>query len=1155
MSEVKPFDVLTCPLAGSNLLEASAGTGKTFSLAFLYLRLLLEKNLRVEEILVATFTNAATAEISERIYQQLGVAANVLQDIAAHLSEAALREKYVADGLLVDWLLPLTATQLVAKNDDNAQAGTENTISVLQKRLCLAQAQFDEAQIRSIDGFALQQLKEHADVINSYVPEEVVNNDQAMIRQVYLQLAKENFAALGELKTAAGEAVASRKSQELFALLTQMIIHFEALKRTEAELLSTAEKQQTLIQQAVQGDHATAIALIQAGIDGGLLSKTTYKTEKLNAFAACLGDASCYTTGKSAAAFLAFFSRTQLAARTLKNKVFDTSLPLFAIFQQLSEQQSSLISTEAVIDYQALMQLAAVIKVRLAASKAEQMVLTFADITERVSQRAAEIQTPIKAALIDEAQDTNSEQLALFQRLFMRDNEGSPAPDELTSAAKICFFVGDPKQAIYGFRGANIYSYLRIQSLVDHRYVLTTNYRSSQALNDSVNALFSGQQPFLDERINYLSIASDKDNAGSSFGRLALSLVAANGHKVNDLAAAAAQRLHALLAEGVTVADAPLAANDIAILVRTESQALAIKAALSFYGQAASFVGKSSVYASDEALLMLNLLQAMADDNVRLVRSLMLTPLFNHSLAAIQDDSVVNTLRSELQQLSQQYEQRGFAVMFYRLLNQFGIGGHLLLAADGRRRLTNFIQLFELLQAALQQQSLSLSGLCDWLTQRILAEEAESELRLEDDNAMRIMTIHSAKGLEFPVVCLPFFDYQATAKRRGQGVLVSHSEGLAALDSLNYSYLKTLTETEEAAENRRLAYVALTRAKYHNIIIVQPESAKVPASKANSMLSVLFKTLSERKAILAGDFVRQEALPEAAIIVAKPATGLHYHAKVAEKPYPSAWLLDSFSRLLQIQQAASEGSGHAERPVSEHTPTTSALMDFPAGPRAGTALHEMYEHYMAHRQLDEVFIQAIERIYRKQLPDYSASILPSPEALAQAIAETAAITLAPLSFCLNAIHQAEQSIEMKFFMHLPPAARQQLYQGFGQLIGLDSEGFIHGYIDYCFCHEGQYYVLDYKSNKLGAALADYHQVNMEAEMAAHHYDQQALIYTLALCKHLAISSEAAYEAKIGGYLYLFIRGISPASATTGQGIYWRKTPWATVAALLAEVVS
>lgn len=1137
MSDIHPFDVASCPLQGSNLLEASAGTGKTFSLVFLYLRLLLEKALRVDEILVATFTNAATAEISERIYQQLGIAAAILQSIAANRTAAEIHRQYPDEKLLIEWLLRLSAANPLAANS--------NAVSVLQTRLRLAQAQFDEAHIRSIDGFALQQLKEHADVINSYVPETVENDDFDGVRQVYLQLAKDNFAALGDDMAAIGAVAANFSSRDLFALLTQMIGHFEHLQDTEAQVFTLANTQKTLIEQAIQGDHATAVAHIQAAIDGGLLNKTTYKVQKLDEFAAKLSDAAAYTAGKPAA-FLGFFSRSQLAAKTLKNKHFDTSLPLFAVFDELAAQQEQLINQESLQTYRQLMKLAAVIKVRLGEVKAGQMTLTFADITERVSRQAAAIATPIKAALIDEAQDTNREQLTLLQRLFMPpQNTEKPC-----SEAKICFFVGDPKQAIYGFRGANIYSYLTLQSLVDTRYVLTKNFRSSQALNDSVNALFSGRQPFLDERINYLPIHSEKDNTDSSFGQQALSLVTANGNQAADLAAAAAQRLDALLNEGILIKGKPLAAADIAVLVRTETQAKAVKLALSRYGRAASFVGKSSVYASGEALLMLKLLQAIAEDNVRLLRSLMLTPLFAYPLTAVQDDSIVNHIRGEFHRLANGYEQRGFAVMFYRLLNQFGVGGNLLAATDGRRRLSNFIQLFELLQTALQQQSLSLSGLCDWLAQRISSEEAENELRLEDDNAMSILTIHKAKGLEFPVVCLPFFDYHAGKRSHGAKVIVSHSEQLAALSTLNYPYLQTLAEQEETAENRRLAYVALTRAKYHNLIIEQPDSGKPRASKTRSMLSVLLQTLTDEQQVLAADFLQRASLDDDTEIAANSVSAVPYQAKKAKQHYPSAWLLDSFSRLLQMQWSQQADGGHVERQASEHLPNSGALMDFPAGPRAGTALHEMYEHYMQHRQADAALIRVIEQIYQRHLPDYSAAILPPATALAAAIADTADMPLSPLPFCLNDIDRALQSIEMKFFMHLSPLARQRLYLGFEQRIQADSEGFVHGYIDYCFCHHGKYYVLDYKSNKLGEAFADYHRDNMHAEMTAHHYDQQALIYTLALCKHLLIRDEADYAEKIGGYVYLFIRGMNAETAQTGQGVYVEKAPWQAVEALL-----
>lgn len=1132
------FDLLTCPLRGSSLLEAGAGTGKTFSLAFLYLRLLLERGLVVDEILVTTFTNAATAELKGRIFTQIQQAQQCFDGLCQGADDDALIQQFDADALLLALLHQLRETQ------DDTQ---------LAQRLRLAVARFDYANIASINGFALHLLRENIDVLGTYAPEEILDDDSDFVKAAYLELARENFATL-ENAADIGEVAAGMSSADLLTLLTQMLNYRDEIRRAQPILQQTVTQLTPLLSNALAADHAAAIRLIDAAIADKQLNGRSYPLKKLTEMAAKVTDEAAYYDKK----FLTFFSRANLLDKRNKNAVASFEHPFFTLCDELLAVADQMKILQNQTFFSALLTLTDALQQRVAVLKAERMALTHDDIVRIAAAGAAQLNTSLTAALIDEAQDTNSHQLTLFRQLFLQ------RPDS------ICFFVGDPKQAIYGFRGANLYSYLDIQNVVQRHYVMDTNYRSTQALNACVNTFFSGETPFGDPRIPYHHIGWKKPDSRSDFGHQSLTLLTADSGDKTTLATTGAAAIAALLSQAPVIdrdeshAGGILQPADIAVLVRSASQAEAVKTALAVHGLAASYTGKVSVYQSDEAKLLLALLTTIHSGDPRRVKALLLTPLFSDSLGAAHDETTVITRRARLQAFADIYRDSGFSVMFYRLLKDFHIAGNLLQSTDGKRRLSNFIQLFELLQSALQKQSLSLSGLCDRLAGQIHDAEKAGELRLEDDQAVTIMTMHSAKGLEFPVVCLPFFEYDYPRRPQKTDLLVSHQQQKALPAAVALPDLQAHCQAEEQAEAMRLAYVALTRAEYHNIIIRQPSDNK--KNHQTAMLTALLATLPDKTVITEADFLAPElTLPETQ--TEKTQKNYQYQAKTLSKPLYSAWQLASFSRLQQ--QAEAHADHHAQTAPADSEPVDlnhadelrieGALADYPPGPRPGTALHEMYEHYMQHRQNDADFTAAIDRAVAKHLYAEDQATRPDSAALAAAIADTAAMALTPHTFCLNEVAVEKQSIEMQFFMHLAPQARQQLLAAFEQpdlynppIIApekiLPTDGYLHGFIDYWFEHNGKYYVLDYKSNRLGEHYSDYQQAAMHAEMRRHRYDLQAVIYTLALCKHLFIQSKESYEEKIGGYYYLFVRGMRHGS---DSGIYHDKVDWDVVARLLS----
>ncbi|MBS9777264.1 MAG: UvrD-helicase domain-containing protein [Gammaproteobacteria bacterium] len=1141
---MKIFDLINTPLDGSHLLEAGAGTGKTFSLSFLYLRLLLEKQLRVEEIVVATFTNAATAELKQRIYARLFEAETALL--------ALTKQKQSPDKTTFNNDDPL----LVLLNN------LRNTISDedLHKRLRLAQAQFDRAHIHSINGFALQLLHEHAVTLGQTIPEDILNDDNELIKSCYLDLAHNDFKDFGEHADNIGKVVATMSSAELFSLLTSMHQNYQALKNAEHDFpdVSTAVEKfdtaATFIKNNVENRDCAIEGIISA-IDAGYLSKSSYKLDKVKTLKQKLYNDSYFQVG-NIKEFELFTSQKLHSSLIKKGKDAGISFDneIFSAFDTLKNQASVVEQGKNIEFYYCLMRLLDVIRERLDAEKADAMAMTHDDVVNIVSEGAEKLHLPLKAALLDEAQDTNRAQLTLFKKLFLERGH-------------ICFFVGDPKQAIYGFRGGDVYTYLAIRKGVEHTHRLPKNYRSTQALNESINHIFA-HNPFASANIDYHPIEWEKDNSLSDFAEKSLSIVSSPSKTVSDITQTAANRIIALLEEGHQITKngqkRPLQSGDIAVLVRGKTQAEHIKNALAERGLAASYTGKNSIFSSDEALLMHSLLLAISGGQIRHVKSLMLTALFEYTPDDILNDDIVTLLRHKLQNYNNTYGQRGFAAMFYSLMHDFNVGGRLLQRSDGKRRLSNWIQLFEILQQALQNQSLTLLGLNDWLLHNIHSHQKdETQFRLEDKNAVSIMTMHSSKGLEFDVVCLPYFHYQPSQRGgSNDNVIVSHSEQLACLERLKIKKISDICEREKLAEDIRLAYVALTRATYQNIIIEQPNTG-ANASRDNSLWARLIK--SHETDITAQHFC------EVCIDNNQETKLFHAHEEsdVEISTLPTRlqpkWLMTSFSGLQQRMNHHHD-SGTDSTPTLPKTNNqhkivdskASALMNFPAGAKAGVVLHTIYEHYMLTRSCDNDFINMIAEELKLSKLSFESDITTLAPELAGAIADTAKVALSPHTFCLNDIDTSQQSIEMAFFLHLNSKQRQYIYQHFGQSIENNIDGFLHGFIDYCFCYEDKFYILDYKSNKLGETTEEYNQSMIQQAMNEHRYDLQALIYTVALCRHLGIKSKDEYEKRIGGYYYLFIRGMDDKfqphapkqikSSTTG--IYFNNQSWKTVSLII-----
>ena len=479
---------------------------------------------------------------------------------------------------------------------------------------------------------------------------------------------------------------------------------------------------------------------------------------------------------------------------------------------------------------------------------------------ERLAER---IRREFPCALIDEYQDTDPVQARIFSRIyadparspqaaatFEPENEGASARGGRARPGPF-IVVGDPKQSIYRFRGADVFAYLAARRSATGRLHLDRNWRSVPPLVEAVNAVFSGAAAFVTTGIGYRAVAA----AGEPPGPLRLTNQGAPVplefrllSRVEDgkalakkdvlpvVAGAAADEIARLLelagrGEAV-VEDRPLAGADLAVLVRTRGQGRLMAGALRERGVRSVEIDDGSVFHTREAEQLERLLWALADPGreprVRGALAGDLLGLDARALHALGDDEQAwGAWAQRREDWRSHWTSRGIGSVLLRLLEGEGGAKHLLRHSDGARRLTNYRHLAELAQAAETRDRLAASELAAWLNRRRAdpdSRDEEAKLRIDsDERLVRILTVHGSKGLEFPVVFCPFAWDARGPGRRSDAVDAVHHRGAEdgyreVIDLAPDGRAAAIEWLEEFAESVRLFYVALTRAKYRCVV-------------------------------------------------------------------------------------------------------------------------------------------------------------------------------------------------------------------------------------------------------------------------------------------------------------------------------------------------
>jgi exodeoxyribonuclease V beta subunit len=1144
---------------GVNLIEASAGTGKTYAIAMLVLRFVVEQGIAIEKLLVVTFTKAATEELKDRVRSRLAEARRALDGLAQD------RHTENIDDNIVDWL-----------------ANLDIAPELVKQRLQMALLDIDQAGIFTIHGFCQRVLREHALESGQLFDAELTGDlaeikqacaDDFWRKQIYQRSAWEVAVLTADFKTpdALLASIAAFPGNGLGTYL-QLSVY------PDCESLDAALKE---LQRRV--DSAKDRLNDCASVLRNCFADEKFKTGYTDNFDFHYDSLTAWLHGAAAqipdAEAFALLTKNGLTDALNGNK-FRTNKT------QTGDQRKAEYLAELAIDisvFDALAatfkQIALVLRKSLLDSLREELdkrlqqlnVLSFDDLISRLADAlqsekgkllTAELQQRFEVALIDEFQDTDDSQWHIFSTLF-------------ASPSQYLYLIGDPKQAIYKFRGADIYSYLDAQKQAEHQFTLGQNWRSHPQLVEAVNALFQRDRAFLLDGLEFINVKPglSEDNgelhyAGQAPPPMVLWQLPESDSKTGYWTAGKA-------AEGIRIGvvnevvdlltgdytlqpmSRALQPKDIAILVRTNTQARDYQAALRLAGVPSVLNSTESVFASQEAADLYSLLQAVAHpgDSGLLKQALTLDwfDLDGQALhQLINNETVLDGWMSRFLGYFQDWQQTGLMAMMQHLLSQEKIRANVSKTLMAERQLTNLHHLIELVQQAAVDEHLGINKTLDWLRSAMAkASSAEDQqLRLEsDDEAVKIVTMHRSKGLEYSIVFCPYL-WQRSDRLNSEGLMIRcHEQGRTIVDlgSEDFERRRELALNEELAEDLRVFYVAVTRAKYRCYVAWgDVRSQDRPNDSAMAwLLEFANADFSEQQTRLQAfqDHAEYRLLDVPGEIngsYQKTFASAHTQAKKRKRSLYTNWQMSSYTALSALSQH--DAPELPEDKAGEQMPATtpepgSAAMGLPRGAHTGNVVHDLLEN---HAFIDLARSKDIATQRDKVCQRYGLK-LERPQMLDELLQAVVATPLSAIDadFCLMNLAENQCLKEMPFYLSMQTMDAARINRilrdtpTFQPLTAKQMCGYLTGFIDLVCAFPGSsplYYVMDYKTN----ALPDYSPDSLTHAMREHNYGLQYWIYTAVLHRYLQTRlPDYDYETHFGGVRYLFVRGMQPDQAMSG----------------------
>jgi exodeoxyribonuclease V beta subunit len=1306
-----------------HLMEAHAGTGKTYSIQTIYLRLVLIEGLSVQQILTVTFTKDATKELRDRLQHVLRSALDYLENPET-LTDPRDRTRVIVD----------LAT-------DHAGAATA------RQRLRMALLDFDMAAIYTIHGFCQRVLQRFAfetrqgfDVEPASSTDEEIDlickdwwrtNTYSMDNGNAAILAESGVFSLASISRLAHKLIAkpdaildgaSTRHDALPSWFGSKLVDFihnhppapaetsdypaapedlkEAVIALQAYLRAgrshAAAGQLDLSLEAIlKAIRFTRTVTVSGRSEAATLKHacerfmehipkgTQTRTFSLDGDN-CLRNDRCPTLTQdhtraiqqAAAAFDLHAVAAQYQPLSIrKNAAFDhysivinhfratataTASDLVKAIKGIAESGCGIVekvtcTVDAInpeikrlhngllADCQlAVYQAATEIKADYQGRRASARAASFNDylINLRAALQHGEalqkvLRNEFQAALIDEFQDTDPIQWGIFEKLFR--NAGIP-----------CFLVGDPKQAIYRFRNGDVETYLQATEYVDNaaRYPLEKNYRSEKRLIDAINQVFmdTADQQTFGEGISYnrpldaagkkladsllvngqpdtrpckLLLMENKSPTGRLPGRH--SPTARQAYKLTAQEIARLLRNQDLSRDGK-----PLEAGDIAVLVNRHQESEYIAEELRRLNIPAVRQGTGDVWKTDEARNLWAMFEAVLDArNPYLVRNALITAWGGVSidqLQALNDGMQVVPPYAQdadtpygmehfvelFDDLHAIWQKRGYPSMFRKLTSVFALKQRLLANADnqGQRRLTNIAQLSEIIEREIIKDRKTPEGILAWIRRQCGSETPEggeeNNLRLEtDDDAVRIMTIFTSKGLQFPIVFAPTL-FMMEVQQKGGTYEYHDAQGKLHIatraDSPTMESTPKEREKEEMGrEHVRQIYVALTRAIHRTVVIALNDGKQsgslgrllqlplVPMAEAGDSTTAAIAALQQRFENIPGVACAVEAS-----LVGEPDDIPPFDARV-KVPIMEAPPQRPAVEISRNHGSFSSLTPHEDRDTSpqavlataddprnrdgetlqtgETAPTIppQGIFAFPSGAKTGICWHAIFEDvdfkadengirdvveeklgihgFLKRDTLREerirVTVDMVRHVLQTRLPQPPHDATKTP-------------------FAFSDIARRDRKTEWEFsFAALPGKRTQALqetiarhapYKQFTDALGIwDKQipgGYLTGFVDLLFRQDDRYYIADWKSNRRNGQPADFCPVGLIDEMSRHRYWLQYLIYTVAVHQYLATAMPGYnYTDHFGGVYYIFLRGVD-GQMLNGQpnGIYHDRPP-------------
>ncbi|PJE79377.1 RecBCD enzyme subunit RecB [invertebrate metagenome] len=1197
------LDAATVPLTGTQLIEASAGTGKTYTIANLYLRMLLghrkdkAKPLTVDQILVVTFTEAATAELRDRIRQR------------SHETRLAFLENHSNDEFISILLSDIQNHEYAAQ------------------LLLNAERQMDEAAIFTIHGFCQRMLKQHAFESGILFSSELVTDETSLQNTCAADFWRRMFYPMEtEL---ASLARSLWKSPETLLKNLKNVLHKHDLHIDDGTI--PKDIPDFIDHYVTPTKRLKALWKQEFNIIGnelktcGLMKNRKPFTQLKNMEAFILSDQLIPEGNASWDLY-----RKESLQKDLKKT---GSLPSHSIFSEIDGLPVQSVPLKTAFSGMVIKQALTDIKQQMREIKDMHHQLSFDDLLTNMAlalessngnQLKTAIQQQFPVALIDEFQDTDPLQYRIFTHIYPLQTTLSKDPDVPPSGL---FMIGDPKQAIYAFRGADIFTYIHAKNQVHATYTLGTNWRSGSSMVHAVNHLFeqAGSSFIYDKDIPFFPVNDSGVNADKKLihhdnpvpaGQIWLQgnpegsdKIVTKGNYEHCMAQATALKINELMTDAdqgdcyihINGKQRPLEARDIAVLVRTGEQGKLIREVLAQQGIASVYLSnKDSVFKCAEAKDIQRLLAAcLSPSHDRTLRAALACSLFNLDAASLDqlnnDEQVWESVMDEFTRYQDIWFRQGVFPMLHTLLFQRDIPQQLLLTPFGERRLTNVMHLGEILaSAALEQETPH--ALLRWYSDQITRADdnnAEQQLHLESElNLVKIITIHKSKGLEYNVVFLPFMCGWKQSKSAIYHDTDSHKMTLSLTDSPDEI---AQADNERLAEDLRLLYVALTR----SVLCCYMGIAPIYSGNSKGTTTQLSKT-AVGWLLKEGKDIEAEELPMLlqSIINSDSAFEITAPPSLPIPPYippqqadirldalefngtiEKNWSVTSYSALSRhnhredtpvANDASREQPGVDMEVISEglisdktemsdinnenqqektivesekdHSDDEWSVFQFPKGARPGTFLHTLFEHLDFQIQDQATLEQYV--LDHLQREGYEEQWMP---AITRLLRNTLDAPLDGNKLRMNQLSPQQKKVEMEFFIPVESLnshslnrliqSSDPLSKNAGNLDFWDVKGMLKGFIDLTFEHDGHWYVLDYKSNWLGDSPEDYICDAMKKAMIDHRYDLQYQIYSLALHRLLRQRiPNYDYEQHFGGVFYLFLRGITD-NDPIGHGIF------------------